>query len=85
MGKGSKARPVSVTAAEFWDNWDRIFEQEEPFLREKPHCISCGLIDESEVVEEHCTDYEPYGDRSVEVKVIYVHCERCGGGVEYNY
>lgn len=85
MGKGSKARPKSITADEFWDNWDRIFEEDEPFLREKPHCISCGLIDETEVVEEVCTDYEPYGDRSVQVKVTYVHCERCGGGVEYNY
>ena len=29
MGKGSKARPKSITADEFWDNWDAVFGDKE--------------------------------------------------------
>lgn len=85
MGKGSKARPVSVTAAEFWDNWDRIFQEDESHFKERPHCLKCGLIDESEVVKDVCTDYEPFGDSTVPRTETYVTCERCGCDVEYNY
>ena len=83
MGKGSKARPLSVTANEFWDNWDRVFEERSP-LRSKYRCIQCGYLDESEVHQETSTDYEPYGDRIVARTMTWLTCEHCGNDVEDN-
>jgi len=81
MGKGSKARPMNINANEFWDNWDRVFGNQD----EKTHdyvCVQCGGIDSCDVIEEATTDYEPHGDQTVPRTEIYLTCDRCGNDVE---
>lgn len=82
MGKGSKARPISITANEFWDNWDRVFSDEP--MRHDYNCSKCGGLDITEVHQESITDYEPQGDTSYPRTEIYLTCEHCGNDVEDN-
>ena len=82
MGKGSKARPISITANEFWDNWDRVFGDEP--MRYDYNCSKCGGLDITEVHQESTSDYEPQGDTSYPRTEIYLTCEHCGNDVEDN-
>lgn len=82
MGKGSKARPKSITADEFWDNWDAVFgEKEEKYY--EYHCDRCGGLDKTEVHEEIEINWEPYGDQTVPRPVANLTCEHCGDEVEH--
>jgi len=84
MGKGSKPRPKSITADEFWDNWDRVFGDKEDEPRADYECSKCGGLDFSEVHQEAITDYEPQGDTSYPRTEVYLTCEHCGNDVEDN-
>lgn len=82
MGKGSKARPISITANEFWDNWDRVFSDKEEKCYEY-HCNRCGGLDQLEVYEEIEINWEAYGDQTVPRPVANLTCEHCGDEVEH--
>lgn len=82
MGKGSKSRPLSVTANEFWNNWDRVFgdkDEKDTDIIHPFNCWDCGGIDESDVLEGQIIDREPHGDQTVDRLTFYYECALCGG------
>lgn len=82
MGKGSKQRPMTLTANAFSDNWNAVFGDKEDTHYEY-HCSNCGGLDQSEVHEEIEINWEPYGDQTVPRPEATLTCEHCGGEVEY--